>query len=55
VTLADQGRVDESLPWFRRSFRLDRDWVTLLRRLPAVGLLKADSATLDRIVRDAGR
>ena len=54
VTLADQGRVDESLPWFRRSFRLDSDWVTLLRRLPAVGLLKADSATLDRIVRDAG-
>jgi hypothetical protein len=29
--------------------------VTLLRRLPGVGLLKADSATLDRIVRDGGR
>jgi uncharacterized Ntn-hydrolase superfamily protein len=55
VTLADQGRVDESIPWFRRSFRLDRGWVELLGRLPRVGLLKADSATLARIVRDAGR
>src|SRR6185503_3110754 len=55
VTLADQGRVDESLPWFRRSFRLDQGWVELLGRLPRVGLLKADSATLARIVREAGR
>lgn len=55
VTLADQGRVDESIPWFRRSFRLDRSWIELLGRLPRVGLLKADSATLARIVREAGR
>jgi uncharacterized Ntn-hydrolase superfamily protein len=55
VTLADQGRVDESIPWFRRSFRLDQGWVELLGRLPRVGLLKADSATLARIVRDASR
>ena len=55
VTLADQGRVDESIPWFRRSFRLDQGWVELLGRLPRVGLLKADSVTLARIVRDAGR
>jgi uncharacterized Ntn-hydrolase superfamily protein len=55
VTLADQGRVDESLPWFRRSFRPNRAWVDLLRRLPGVGLLKADSATLVRIVQEAGR
>ncbi len=55
VTLADQGRVDESLAWFRRSFRLDPGWVELLWRLPRVGLLKADSATLARIVREAGR
>ncbi len=55
VSLADQGLVDESIGWFRRSFGLDRDWVTLLRRLPGVGLLKADSATLERIIREAGR
>src|SRR6185436_5627196 len=52
VTLADQGRVDESIPWFKRSFKLDQSWVELLWRLPRVGLLKADSATLARIVRD---
>jgi uncharacterized Ntn-hydrolase superfamily protein len=54
VTLADQGRVDESLAWFRRAFALDRGWVELLRRLPPVGLLRADSATLERIAREAG-
>ena len=53
VTLADQGRVEESLPWFRRAFALDRGWVELLHRLPAVGLLRADSTTRARIVRDA--
>ncbi len=53
VTLADQGRVDESLPWFRRAFTQDRSWIELLHRLPAVGLLRADSATRARIVREA--
>lgn len=55
VTLADQGQVDASLPWFRRAFALDRGWVELLGRLPAVGLLNADSTTLARIVNEAGR
>jgi uncharacterized Ntn-hydrolase superfamily protein len=55
VTLADQGRVDESVPWFRRSFRLDQGWIELLWRLPRVSLLKADSTTLARIVREASR
>jgi uncharacterized Ntn-hydrolase superfamily protein len=55
VTLADQRRVDESVPWFRRAFRLDRAWVELLGRLPRVGLVRADSAALARIVRDASR
>jgi uncharacterized Ntn-hydrolase superfamily protein len=53
VTLADQGRVDASIPWFRRAFALDRGWVELLGRLPGVGLLKADAATLAKIVREA--
>ncbi len=53
VTLADQGRVDESLPWFRRAFTQDRSWIELLHRLPGVGLLRADSATRARIVREA--
>jgi uncharacterized Ntn-hydrolase superfamily protein len=53
VTLADQGRTDESLPWFHRAFAQDRSWIELLDRLPGVGLLRADSATRARIVREA--
>ena len=54
VTLADQGRVDESLPWFRRAFRQDESWIELTRRLPGAGLLRATEAVIDRIVREAG-
>jgi uncharacterized Ntn-hydrolase superfamily protein len=53
VTLADQGRVEEAIPLFRRAFGHDRGWVELLWRLPAVGLLRADSATVARIIRAA--
>ena len=55
VTLADKGRVAESIPLFRRAFAQDSAWVTLLWRLPRVGLLSADSATIARIIRDARR
>jgi uncharacterized Ntn-hydrolase superfamily protein len=54
VTLADQGRVDEAIPLFRRAFREDRSWADLLPRLPGVGLLRANQATVDRIIREAG-
>ncbi len=53
VTLADRGRVDEAVPYFRRAFARDTAWATLLWRLPGVGLLRADSTTIARIVRDA--
>ena len=53
VTLADRRRVDESIPLFRRAFVQDSSWATLLWRLPRVGLLSADSATIARIVREA--
>jgi len=53
VTLADRGRVEEALPLFRRAFAQDTAWATLLWRLPRVGLLAADSATIARIVREA--
>jgi hypothetical protein len=33
--------------------RQDRSWIELLHRLPGVGLLRADSATRARIVREA--
>ena len=55
VTLADKGRVDEAIPLFRRAFAQDARWATLLRRLPSVGLLSANTATIDRIIREASR
>jgi uncharacterized Ntn-hydrolase superfamily protein len=53
VTLADLGRVDESIPLFRRAFAQDSSWAELLPRLPGAGLLRADRPTLDRILREA--
>jgi uncharacterized Ntn-hydrolase superfamily protein len=53
VTLADLGRVDQAIPLFRRAFRQDTSWMELLPRLPGAGLLRADQATLDRILREA--
>jgi uncharacterized Ntn-hydrolase superfamily protein len=51
-TLADQGRVAEAIPLYARAFAVDTSWATLLWRLPGVGLLHADSATIARIVRE---
>jgi uncharacterized Ntn-hydrolase superfamily protein len=53
VTLADQGRVNDAVPLFRRAFAEDQGWAELLPRLPGVGLLRADQATVDRIIREA--
>lgn len=53
VALVNMGRVEESLPLFRRVFAKDRNWVTLTRRLAKVGQLPDDDAVIRRIV-DAG-
>ncbi|MGD8727204.1 MAG: DUF1028 domain-containing protein [Gemmatimonadales bacterium] len=53
VTLADLGRVDEAIPLFARSFAQDPSWRELTTRLPAAGLLRADEATIERILREA--
>lgn len=50
VTLADTGRVDESLLIFKRVFEEDPNWALLLQRLPAAGLLKADASLMKRIL-----
>lgn len=51
-TLADRGRVAEAIPLYARAFAQDTLWATLLWRLPKVGLLRADSVTVARIVRE---
>jgi uncharacterized Ntn-hydrolase superfamily protein len=50
VTLANTGRVEESLPLFRRAFAQDRNWAELVRRLPKAGQLPDDPKVIDRIL-----
>jgi uncharacterized Ntn-hydrolase superfamily protein len=54
VALVNMGRVDESLPLFRKVFALDRNWLTLTPRLPKSGLLPDDPKLIDRIVSVGG-
>jgi uncharacterized Ntn-hydrolase superfamily protein len=56
VTLATNGRVDESLPLFREVFAKDANWVELTRRLPAAGLIPSTpegTALLEKILAEA--
>jgi len=50
VALVNMGRVDESLPLFRRVFAMDANWRTLTPRLPKSGLLPDDPKLIARIV-----
>jgi len=56
VTLASAGKVDESIPHFRKAFADTTpraDWVELLKRLPASKLFPDDPALIKRILREA--
>jgi uncharacterized Ntn-hydrolase superfamily protein len=55
VALVNMGRVDESLPLFRKVFAMDKNWATLTPRLPKSGLLPDDPKTIQRIVAEAPR
>jgi uncharacterized Ntn-hydrolase superfamily protein len=50
VTLASTGRVDESLPLFKKVFAMDLNWATLLSRLPAAGQFPKNEALLKKIL-----
>ncbi len=50
VTLANNGRVDESLPIFREVFNMDENWRDLTPRLVKPGLLTVDDKDLKRIM-----
>jgi uncharacterized Ntn-hydrolase superfamily protein len=49
VTLAANGRVDESLPLFKKVFAKEPKWAVLVDRLPAAELLPADEKLIARI------
>jgi uncharacterized Ntn-hydrolase superfamily protein len=50
VALVNMGRIDESLPLFRRVFAMDKNWATLTPRLPQSGLLPDDPKVIERIL-----
>ncbi|HXG91525.1 MAG TPA: DUF1028 domain-containing protein [Blastocatellia bacterium] len=53
VALVNMGRVDESLPLFKRVFAMDKNWVTLTPRLAKVGLIPDDQKLIERITKVA--
>ena len=50
ATLAADGRVDESLPLFKKAFDRWPRWRELVQRLPASGLLPDDPELMQRIL-----
>lgn len=50
VALVNMGRVDESLPLFRRVFAVDPNWATLTPRLSKSGLIPDDPKLIERIL-----
>jgi uncharacterized Ntn-hydrolase superfamily protein len=50
VALVNMGKVDESLPLFKKVFTMDKNWATLTPRLPKAGLLPDDKKILDKIL-----
>jgi len=50
VALVNMGRIDESLPLFRRVFAMDPNWETLTPRLAKVGLLPDNPKLIERIL-----
>ncbi len=53
VTLASTGRIDESLPLFKKVFAIDYNWAILVPRLPQVGQLPKDKVLIDKILAQA--
>jgi uncharacterized Ntn-hydrolase superfamily protein len=53
VALVNMGRVDESLPIFRKVFAADRNWAELTPRLLRSELLPADEKVMQRILQQA--
>ncbi|HXF06105.1 MAG TPA: DUF1028 domain-containing protein [Blastocatellia bacterium] len=50
VTLVNAKRVDEALPLFKKVFAADRNWATLVPRLPRSKLLPDDPQVIQRIL-----
>jgi uncharacterized Ntn-hydrolase superfamily protein len=53
ATLALSGKVDQSLPLFKKAFAIDPNWAILVPRLPQVGQLPKDKAVIKKILAQA--
>jgi uncharacterized Ntn-hydrolase superfamily protein len=53
VTLASTGKVEESLPLFKKVFAMDPNWAVLVPRLPQVGQLPKDKGLIKKILAQA--
>ena len=49
VTLADSGQLEKALPIFARVFKINPNWIELVKRLPKAGLLRDDAEMLSKI------
>lgn len=50
IALVNAKRVDQALPMFKSIFAKDRNWATLVPRLPASGALVDDPKVVERIL-----
>ena len=50
VTLASNGKVDESIPMFKDIFSKDENWRTLTPRLVPIGMLTVNEEELNKII-----
>src|SRR5437764_14851842 len=53
VALVNMGKVEESLPLFRKVFAMDKNWATLTPRMPKSGLLPDDARLIERILKES--
>ncbi len=53
VALVNVGRLDESLPLFKKVFTGDPNWAELTPRLPKAGLISVDERGMQRILAQA--
>lgn len=50
ISLVTMNRTDEALPLFKEVFARDKNWATLVPRLPASGILPDDQALIKKIL-----
>lgn len=51
VTMAASGKVEESLPLFKKAFSADKRWAELLKRLPGVDQFPKDKELMKKILK----